>query len=170
MLCEKCNQKQATLHLTEIKNGIKKERHLCEDCAKEEKSMKMDFSIPFSVQDIFSSIMDVDIDNVFSVKEEQICPNCNSTYNRFKNVGRFGCHECYNTFKDQLFPLVKRIQGSTQHVGKVPKKAASSLRIRKEIDVLKEQLNDAIASEDFENAAKIRDEIKKLEKDMGSNM
>jgi len=166
MICEKCKQRDATVHFKEIKNGIKSEKHLCEECAKGEQSIKVDFNIPFSVKDIFPSIMDVDMDNVFTKQSEEICPNCKSTYNRFKNVGRLGCHVCYEAFREQLFPLIKRIQGATQHTGKVPKRAGASIRIKNEIGELKEKLNEAVTKEDFESAARIRDEIKRLEKDI----
>lgn len=166
MLCEKCKSKEATVHWSEIKNNIKKETFLCEDCAKEEKGLTMDLNLPFSIQDIFSSIMELDINNVFKKDEEVVCPKCFSTYNRFKNTGKLGCSECYKTFKESLHPIVKRIQASTVHAGKVPKKAAKSLMARREIESLKDELNKAIAVEEFEKAAEIRDKIKLLEKNI----
>lgn len=171
MLCENCKEKKASVHFSEIKNGMKKEMHLCEDCAKQKNSIAIghNLNIPFSIQDIFSSIMNADVDNVFSEKSELTCPKCKSTYTRFRNISKFGCHECYETFKDQVYPLVKRVQGSTEHLGKIPKRAAGPMRIRKNINQLKVQLNTAISAEDFEKAVEIRDQIRKLEKELKDN-
>lgn len=165
MLCQNCNKNPATIHYNEIINGVKREIYLCDECSKDGKNMKMniDFNIPFSIKDIFSSIMDVDIDDVFSKKSELVCSHCGSTYNRFKNLGRFGCPKCYETFSDQVFPLIKRLQGSTEHMGKIPRRTAHSLRVKREVSKLKEEMNRAIAQEDFEKAANLRDKIKELE-------
>ncbi|SHK21301.1 UvrB/UvrC motif-containing protein [Tepidibacter formicigenes] len=166
MICEKCNQKEATIHLTEIINGKKREIHICEDCANKEKSMSfnMDFDTPFSMKDILSSVIDMGINNDFYKVEEVICSECKGSYRRFKNIGRLGCNKCYDTFKEQLTPVIKRIQGSTDHIGKVPKKIGGSLRIKNEIKRLKKELNEAVGKEEFERAAKLRDKIKELEK------
>lgn len=171
MLCENCKEKKASVHFSEIKNGIKAEMNLCEDCAKEKNNISLghNLNIPFSIQDIFSSIMNADVDNVFSKRSEITCPKCGSTYTRFRNTGKFGCVECYETFKDQVYPLVKRVQGATEHIGKIPKKAAGPMRIRKNINQLKIELNSAISSEDFEKAVEIRDQIRALEKELSEN-
>ncbi|SHH44407.1 UvrB/UvrC motif-containing protein [Tepidibacter thalassicus] len=166
MICEKCNKREATIHLTEIINGKKRELHLCEECANKEKSINfnMDFDMPFSMKDILSSIIDMGISNDFYKVEEFVCSECKESYTRFKEIGRLGCYKCYDAFKEQLIPVIKRIQGSTEHIGKVPKKIGGSLRIKNEIKRLKNELNKAVEREEFEKAAQIRDKIRELEK------
>ncbi len=167
MICEKCNEKNATIHFTQIVNGKKKEIHLCEGCANKEENINfnMDFSIPFSMKDILNSMIEMGGNKDF-YKEEKLCDQCKSTYSRFKETGRVGCYKCYDTFKEEFIPLIKRIQGSTEHVGKVPRKIGGPLKIRKEIKSLREDLNKAIGNEEFEEAAKLRDKIKELEKEL----
>lgn len=170
LFCEICHEKEATIHFSEIKNGMKKEMHLCENCAQKKQDINFDnnFNIPFSIQDIFSSIMNADIDNVFSRKSEQACPKCGSTYNRFRNTGKFGCEKCYEVFHEQVYPLVKRVQGTLDHTGKIPKRAAGPIRVRKELQKFKRQLAIAVDKEDFERAVELRDKIKELEKEINN--
>jgi protein arginine kinase activator len=100
------------------------------------------------------------------------------TYEDFKKIGRLGCGECYRTFRESLTPLLKRIHGATQHTGKVvlaalsePKEPAvkssskASARSPKtaDIDALKEKLKKAIENESYEEAARIRDQIRSFE-------
>jgi protein arginine kinase activator len=94
------------------------------------------------------------------------CPSCGFTYQDFKKVGRFGCGECYEAFKKQLDPLLKRIHGSNRHVGKVPLTAGKAVKettVLQSIKELKAQLEKAVQSEEFETAAKLRDKIRELE-------
>ena len=92
------------------------------------------------------------------------CPKCNSTYKRFRDIGRLGCNECYLTFKEQVVPMIQKIHGYTDHIGKVPKKSGAKLRIKNKIKGLRIELNKSIQTENFEKAAKIRDEIRSLER------
>ncbi|HZK01454.1 MAG TPA: UvrB/UvrC motif-containing protein, partial [Anaerovoracaceae bacterium] len=91
------------------------------------------------------------------------CPQCGSTYNDFKRSGKLGCSVCYSTFNNMLAPLIKRIQGNNVHAGKIPKKSGSLIKLRKEIKSLKDQLQQLVETEEFEEAARVRDEIKELE-------
>lgn len=168
MICEKCKEKQATIHYAEIKNGKKRVINLCEECANKENgiNINMDFEMPFSMKDIFSSIMEMGVNKEISKAEAIVCSECNSSYNRFKDKGRLGCHKCYDEFQNQLIPLIKRIQGSTEHLGKVPKRVGGPLKIKSEIKRLRIELNKYVANEEFEKAATLRDKIKDLEKEL----
>ena len=168
MLCEKCKEKKASIHLTELVNGKKRDLKLCDDCANKEKSINfnLDFNMPFHMKDIFSSIMEAGNNKDAYKNDENHCDYCKSTYSRFKDIGRLGCYKCYDKFKNNLLPLIKRVQGTTEHVGKIPKRIGGPLKIKNRISRLRLELNRYIANEEFEKAAQVRDKIKELEKFM----
>ncbi|MCM8765552.1 MAG: UvrB/UvrC motif-containing protein [Candidatus Omnitrophica bacterium] len=163
MLCDICGKKQATVHVTEIINNQITEMHLCEDCARE-KSIQMEQQ--FGVSDLLAGIADLGTTLGEKTKEELKlkCNNCGMTYEDFKKIGRLGCSECYVAFRKNLVPLLKRIHGSIQHLGKAPLKIIKEVKRKSEIDILKEKLQEAIQREEFEEAARLRDKIRELEK------
>ena len=161
MLCDVCSVNPATVHLTEIVDEQMTELHLCEECAKN-KSMEMEQQ--FGLADLLAGLSDLG-KGVVETKESMKlkCPNCGLTYGDFKKMGRLGCSECYNTFRKQLIPLLKRIHGSNKHYGKMPLFMPKPLKVRSNIEELKEKLQKAVQAEEFEEAARIRDMIKELE-------
>ena len=163
MLCNICNKNPATVHLTEIIDEQMSELHLCEECARQ-KSQAMEQQ--FGLSDLLAGMADFDKPKNESAEMASLvkCPRCGLTYADFKKIGRLGCGECYNAFMKYLGPLLKRIHGSTQHTGKSPQRASKVLKKRIDIQELRNRLNKAIVSEAFEEAAKIRDQIKELEK------
>jgi protein arginine kinase activator len=95
-------------------------------------------------------------------------------YEDFKKIGRLGCGECYAIFRANLVPLLKRIHGSTQHVGKYPdpthvKEQKTVTKLREELEVVKTDLLKAIKKDEFEEAATLRDKVKFLEKKLKEN-
>ncbi|MGG3916493.1 UvrB/UvrC motif-containing protein [Rossellomorea vietnamensis] len=95
------------------------------------------------------------------------CEKCKMTIHQFINVGRFGCAHCYETFKDELTPLLKRVHnGNVEHHGKVPERMGGAIHVKKKVLQLKSELQTMIADEEFEKAAEIRDEIRSLEKEI----
>ena len=162
MICDICNKKKATVHLTEIVDDQMTEMHLCEECARE-KSVQMEQQ--FGLADLLAGLADFG-QQVKPIEKVKIqCANCGMTYDDFRKFGRLGCSDCYNTFKDQLAALLKKIHGSSQHLGKAPIKISHTTK--KKIDMyqdLKKQLQQAIEDEDFEKAADLRDKIRELEK------
>ncbi|MFH1413760.1 MAG: UvrB/UvrC motif-containing protein [Candidatus Omnitrophota bacterium] len=163
MLCDICAKNPATVHLTEIIDNQMNELHLCEECARQ-KSAQMEQQ--FGLSDLLAGM--VDFDKVAKEAESAVpkCPNCGLTYTDFKKIGRLGCGECYGAFKKYLAPLLKRIHGSSQHIGKAPVVKAVGRVSNKKPDLgeLRNKLQRAIETEDFEEAAKIRDQIKAIEK------
>jgi protein arginine kinase activator len=164
MLCDVCGKNPATVHLTEIIDEQMNELHLCEDCARN-KSAAMEQQ--FGLSDLLAGM--VDFQQPSSKEDEAVtikCPSCGLTYADFKKIGRLGCGECYNVFRKYLAPLLKRIHGSNQHIGKNPTKAKPGVRLSKNktgLPALKDQLQKAIQDEAFEEAARLRDQIKALE-------
>ncbi len=166
MICDECNKKEATVHMTKIINGMKREIHLCGECANEKELSNLENN--FSIHNFLASLLEGSSSpNVnINYKKSRRCPQCGSTYNDFTQSGRLGCSICYETFNDLLEPLIRRIQGNTRHEGKVPKRSGASIRIYKNINNLKKKMQKLVEREEFEEAAKVRDEIRKLEKEI----
>ncbi len=169
MLCNICNKNQATVHLTEIVDNQMTELHLCDDCAKK-KSIQMEQQ--FGLSDLLAGLVDYSKQLAGSEKiaPGTQCPFCGLTYEDFRKIGRLGCSECYTAFGRYLGPLLKRIHGASQHVGKAPlsvlqegPKLFSGPR-GASVAELKAKLQEAVEREEFEEAARLRDAIKEAEK------
>ncbi|GAF66171.1 UvrB/UvrC motif-containing protein [Alkalihalobacillus trypoxylicola] len=167
MKCQDCQERPATLHFTKIINGEKTEFHICEKCARE-KGEQFPGSNSFSIHQLLSGLLNFETngisghDSPLSAKPLK-CNHCGMTYEEFKRVGRFGCFNCYESFNGKLEPILKRVHsGNKNHSGKIPKRIGGSIQIKKEIEELKNTLKNHIENEEFEEAAKIRDEIKSL--------
>lgn len=161
MMCEDCGNKQSTFHMTEIRNGKSKEIHLCEDCA----SKNEEVNSSFTIQNLLAGLLDIPNEQEFEIDyiEDISCVSCETTYEEFKRSGRFGCSKCYDSFREKLEPLLKKIHGHDTHTGKIPKRTGGMIKVKKDINLLKKKLQLAVNNEEFENAADIRDEIKKLQ-------
>ena len=92
------------------------------------------------------------------------CPKCGITFSDFKSTGLLGCSYCYEHFSKSLIPTIKRVQGGLLHTGKIPKNASQEVVSRRKVDELKLRLKELIQEENFEEAAKVRDEIQELKK------
>ena len=163
MLCDACGKKEATVHLTEIVNEKITKLHLCESCAKD-KGAEMEEH--FGLSDLLAGLADLGAHAEPELMTVIKCPACGFTYQDFKKAGRFGCSECYEAFRKQLDPLLKRIHGSNRHIGKVPLSAGKTVKgtnALQNLKALKAELEKAIQSEEFEQAVKLRDRIRELE-------
>jgi protein arginine kinase activator len=174
MLCQSCGQKESCVHITKIINGNKIEMHLCEDCAKQKHdfniSSPMNFGVPLSIQNILDGFFETFPGSPKTLNNEVRCTVCEKSLSEFRRHGNLGCGNCYNTFKESMMPLIRRIHGNIEHTGKVPKRTGGVLKIKREVDKLKEDLKSLVSNEEYEKAAKLRDEIKELEsklKDFG---
>lgn len=170
MLCQKCKKNEANVFLSESINGKEKTYALCSDCARELKE-KGEFNSPIS-----SSFFDTDIDvgNLFSsllgghssvanAAKSKRCPICGSTFANFVKLGRAGCSGCYAEFSSEIADTVSRIHGNTVHKGRAPKAFKKKFDRAKLLSDLKNQLASAIATEEFERAAELRDKIREIE-------
>ncbi len=168
MLCERCNKKQATVFITKVINGEKQEVKLCDKCASESSDIKINFdmSMPggFGIQNVISGIMDYLNQSPQPVRKEPSCKYCGTTYSEFKRKGLLGCSSCYDEFMEVLTPIIKRVQGNVEHVGKFPNKCGKEIMEKRKLSQLKEELQKAIALEQYERAAEIRDTLKELKK------
>ncbi len=163
MLCNICGKSEASIHLTEIVNSQMLELHLCETCA-EEKGADLKNQLPFN--ELLSGL--TDLSNLIGgqKKEELKCQECGLTYEEFGRTGRLGCAECYHCFSKPLLALIKRVQKGTQHIGKKPAKVSRETGVRIDLRDLQDRLRKSIQFEEFEEAARIRDQIKQLESKM----
>lgn len=107
---------------------------------------------------------------MFSQSEQiSACPKCGMTFQQFRKIGRFGCSECYKTFRSNITPILRKVHsGNTVHAGKIPKRIGGNLHVRRQIDMLKKELESLIHQEEFENAAHVRDQIRSLEHSLKS--
>lgn len=169
MLCDICKKNEATVHITKIINGMQQEFNICEKCAKEKGEFgfvgQMDFSSPFTFQNILTGIMDyISNPNETQYNFDYSCKNCGITFKEFKRKGLVGCSECYKNFTEALNPIIKRVQGNLEHTGKIPSKAGKDIINKRKLLELKKSLQEAIATEEYEKAAQIRDAIKEIQK------
>ena len=165
MMCEKCQKNPATVHMQQFIHGIKKEMHLCQEC-----SFQLD-DIPISLETIFQGFLEqmkhfgTPGQPVASAQRSQniTCERCGMAYNEFKKDGKLGCDECYQAFQKSVEALVKNVQGSTQHAGKFPQRSGAVLLQKRQVNELRASLKSAIEAENFEEAARLRDEIREME-------
>lgn len=164
MLCQLCQKNEATIEFTEIINNEVIQLHLCEQCA-HEKGIEMEQH--FSIADLLAGMGDL-TEGVETKEVMAKCPACGMTWVDFRKIGRLGCGECYKAFRQNLLPLLKRIHGSTRHTGRVKSGKAFATAGKPELQELRQKLQRAIENEEFEEAVKIRDKIRELEKKTGA--
>jgi len=160
MLCQLCQKREATIEFTEIINDEVIQLHLCEQCA-HEKGIEMEQH--FSIADLLAGMGDL-TEGAQTKEAAAKCPACGMTWYDFGKIGRLGCGECYKAFSQNLLPLLKRIHGSTRHTGKAKAGTADATTKKSELQELRQKLQRAIEAEEFEEAAKIRDKIRQIEK------
>lgn len=163
MKCDNCNN-TATVHLTEIRSGKKIEKHLCEKCAAVTEGFPANPHTP--INELLTNF--VLAHSGSGTKEATTtCEHCGITWAEFRQGGLLGCEHDYNVFEKDLTPLLQRAhEGATHHVGKVPqRKGGTGVPIKKAIDLskLRKELQRAVEAEDYERAAKVRDEIRLAE-------
>ena len=164
MKCENCGEVEAVIHLTQIENNEMTTCHLCEQCAAAKGLEPQDSpSSTFPLQEFLAQMGGEEPVRDPSPVDEK-CAFCGLTFRGFREAGRLGCPHCYSAFEGHLRGLLSRIHNSTRHVGKVylpPDPTASQMERR--LEGLRRQLERAVEAEDFERAADIRDEIRKIE-------
>ena len=160
MVCDVCHKNNATVHLTEIINDKVVEMHICQFCAQAKAD---ELNKHLNISGFLGSLADM-VGGLPQERRLLRCPSCGLSYEDFKKKGRLGCGKCYETFRRSLLPLLKKIHSATTHVGKTPasleKRASSQLKTEE----LYQRLRRTIQLEEYEEAAKLRDQIKELEK------
>jgi protein arginine kinase activator len=159
MKCQRC-PKQATLHITEVLGDERfEEAHLCEDCAKkylyEPQHAKKTAAVKGGEGGSESLEPDV-------IGDKQ-CELCGLKFVEFRNHGRLGCPHDYDAFKEDLLPLLESVHGETKHAGKSPRRIPQPAGSQLELSQLRKKLQQFITDEKYEDAARVRDQIKQLE-------
>ena len=176
MMCQNCGKNEVTFRYTQVINGVKKELNLCDNCARELGLKEMNFSMPISFSsflgDFFNDYSDTLLPSFMGTQTTK-CKTCGESFDEFLNSGEFGCSNCYDLFEDRITPILKNLQGSTKHTGRGYKKILSKIsenetnkvakKEENEVTKLQKELQKAIKTENYEEAAKIRDKIKELE-------
>ncbi|MBR2876844.1 MAG: UvrB/UvrC motif-containing protein [Clostridia bacterium] len=158
MLCQHCQKNEANMHMKRIINGSATEVHLCSDCARSlgYGDSFSGFGLGFS--DLFRDLLGKG-ERTLSGNALR-CSLCGKSFDDIVESGRVGCAECYSTFYDKLLPTLRKIHGKTTHQGKVPSAFENSHKTQQsKVEKLKADLKKAVEKEDFETAAKLRDEI-----------
>ncbi|MBB2184148.1 UvrB/UvrC motif-containing protein [Lachnospiraceae bacterium MD1] len=181
MLCDRCKKRDAKILYTEIINGLKKEQHLCEECATDYTSFQMEkplMSSEMTLGDLLSTLLEnyamADQKKAGAAYPSVTCSNCGTTFEEFIQKGRFGCAQCYRSFNGQLGKTLKGIQGAEVHTGKRPKGFVPKNAPRVSMDIPESErlsilLQEAIEKEEFEEAARLRDLIKEMKKEETKN-
>ncbi|WP_203334906.1 UvrB/UvrC motif-containing protein [Planococcus beigongshangi] len=169
MICNQCGERPASVLVKQKRNGQLTERHLCHVCAAENHNLNLAFEQdPLAIHQLLSNWFPVHSPSVNPVKKEvTVCPSCGFTFNNFLKLGKFGCATCYEAFESNLEEIFKRLHnGNKEHTGKIPAFYGSTLKIKKEIEELRKQLKISIEEEEFEEAAKLRDQVRELNKQL----
>ena len=162
MICQRCGKKEATTHIKKIVNGETSELHLCADCAGSAGYTAQIPAFGLNLNDLFGGFFG---DSPMSRMTGRTirCEACGSSFDDIVKSGMAGCAECYRTFYDKLLPSITRIHGNARHNGKLPQSASEEDKKAHRLADLKSRLNRAIDEQNFELAAKLRDEIKETE-------
>ena len=172
MICENCNQRPAKVTVTQVQNGEQVQRHFCDVCAQNLHPFQMDFQQdPLSLHQLLSTWFGVH-ENAAQVQKRtepkiQSCKSCGWTFRQFLNQGKFGCAICYESFNEQLPDVLKKLHnGNVKHIGKAPGAYGQILQIKKQIEAIRIQMKSVIDAENFEEAARLRDEVRELEEQL----
>ena len=160
MFCDVCKTKEATVFLTQIVEGKMQKVNLCETCSKEK---GVNDPTGFALADLLLGLGAAhEIENSPAGIR---CPVCGFSQNDLKKTGRLGCSACYDAFAEGLSGMLKNMHRGIVHTGKVPAKLAVARRRKHELAELEASLASAITREHFEEAATLRDKIRRLEFD-----
>ena len=183
MKCENCGRNEANVKYTQIINGEKKQMFLCEECSEKLGINDIHFNMPINftsfLTDFFNDVNDISLMPTLGGRNTLQCSKCGLTWDDFLHTGKFGCSNCYDDFESRIDPILRSLQGATTHIGRLGEvrtgnnvKQNLDDKIEKEenknitkIEKLREDLKQAIKEERYEDAAKIRDEIKKQEEE-----
>ena len=157
MLCDKCKTNQATATLIMIIDGSKTERNLCAACMSKQK-IQMQAA---GIQGMLAAIWNM-ANKTAGKHPGPTCSKCGMEYGVFLHTSRLGCAQCYRDFRAQLKPLLTGLHGQSQHAGHVPERVDESIKANNRMEQLRREMEVAVACEDFEQAALLRDELRAL--------
>ena len=158
MQCDVCQSKEATVFLTQIVEGKMQKVNLCEACSKEK---GVNDPTGFALADL---LMGLGAAQEIESKEGSLkCPVCGFTQADFKKTGRLGCSACYAVFADGLSGMLKNMHKGTAHTGKAPAALQKRREQGEKLRSLQDNLHQAVEAEEYERAADLRDQIRRME-------
>ncbi len=159
MLCQNCGVNTATTHIRTTINGVQEEQMLCSQCA-----AKLGYNQLSSLftGGLLGSLLKNDLSQSTAAGAIR-CPKCGISFEEIARQGKVGCAYCYTGFHDKLAPTVEKIHGKAGHIGKVPAGASHHKPQKSPLEQLKEELAAAVQAQEFEQAAKLRDQIREME-------
>ncbi len=175
MICQRCGQHPATVHLTDVLNKARRVQHICDGCARAHQLLPtpddpgQPINLPALVQLIFGTVPPGEpVPGAFPAAVDDlgtglVCPECGLKYSEFRAEGRIGCPRDYDVFRAPLLPLLERIHRHTTYAGKVPKSAGRPAAAAEPLPALQARLRRAVVAEDYETAATLRDTIRAQE-------
>lgn len=189
MLCDNCNENEATIHIQEVVKGKKKALHLCATCASEKSpdaglgsiggfnisqllyDISTNFGLPGLSEAISKSDDISDKPDIKTLEKELTCPVCNWNSEKLRQTGRLGCSNCYKVFENILDKALPNMHRGKIHIGKTPSQGVGNAAPRRMQELLEfqKQLDLAIQSEEYEKAAEIRDQINEFKKELNSS-
>ncbi len=158
MKCNNCDA-EATVHFTQIEEGKVLKSSYCESCAQNKGLTELsEFNLAEKL---------VSQPSMISSEEEEgiACPNCGMTSQNFQKIGRLGCSECYSVFQQDILSRLGTMHRGLQHQGKHPHSKEGLEFEQRRLATSRERLAEAIQAENYEEAARLRDEIEALEKE-----
>ncbi|MBE6763236.1 MAG: hypothetical protein E7553_02610 [Ruminococcaceae bacterium] len=161
MNCQHCQKRPATTHIKCTVNGKKSEMYVCAECAAKHGIEVFGGTAGIGVENLFGGLFAAP--SLRDPDEHERCRFCRKSFREIVQSGVVGCPECYIQFYDRLQPSIQRVHGKTTHVGKIAASGSPQMRKKREIAALKEELTKALASQDYERCAVLRDQIKELE-------
>ena len=166
--CDECGERPATIRYTEMVDGALSTWSLCDECAARRGVTGGLSSLAAPLVNILMGLLGDSADPAAPGEPGggTTCPQCSMSYGEFRVAGRLGCGACYDTFKGELLPLIRRIHGSTEHVGRVPPGLPGDVESRREVRRLEAELERAVRQEEYERAAELRDLIRTRREDI----
>ena len=170
MLCDNCKERQASVIFTQESISGTTERHLCEKCAFQKQMFHFDPNQePLSIQQFLShwfggsESIQPSHQSRDNMPEVPTCPDCQLTFKKFLDIGKFGCPNCYESFREYLPRIFSKLHnGHTTHVGKIPVSFNERFALKRKIEEIRLKMQEAIEKERFEDAATLRDEANAL--------
>ncbi len=164
-MCEECGQNEACYTVSVMMNGNVTQRHLCADCM-----AKMNMNLAAgNIKHLLGAIMaaitgggEEQAAPAIPPEQDVACERCGTLLSQFTQTGRLGCPDCYRVFREQLTPMLQQIHGRVQHAGRKPLDTEAAQRRRSLYERLSRQLEQAVAAEDYESAAVLRDQLRRL--------
>lgn len=162
MLCNRCQKRLATVHMTKLEQGQLSKIQLCDDCANHQMGSE-------SIPQILSALIGgesppMDMGQIEGLSQRVVkCESCGSSFNDIHETGRVGCGDCYAAFDENMGLLILKVQGADSHRGKIPSRTGVPIVQANRLVELTDLLNRLILSEDYERAAEVRDQIRDLQ-------